>query len=100
LARKYFGRLKREEITPPPHRPEVEQEGIKRVVVKRPAEVPQLSMAWKAPGIVSTLGEDAQIEEWEPYAMEVLSGILSGGSSARFESRLVRAQEIATGVGS
>jgi len=100
LARKYFGRLKRETIVPPAARPEVPQNGIKRVVVKRSAEVPQLTMAYKTPGLISSLGEAAEIEAWEPYALEVLSGILSGGSSARFESRLVRRQEIATGVGS
>lgn len=100
LARKYFGRLKQETIVPPPHRPEVQQHGIKRVVVKRPAEVSQLTMAYKTPGMKSALAGEAGVEPWEPYALEVLSGILSGGSSARFESRLVREQEVATGVGS
>jgi len=100
LAKKYFGRLKKEVIAPPSHRPEVEQQGLKRVVVKRPAEVPQLYMAWKVPGLISTLGDNPSVEEWEPYALEVLSGILSGGSSARFESRLVRGQQVAAGASS
>jgi len=100
LAKKYFGPLRRETITPPAHRPEVPQNGIKRVVVKRAAEVPQITMAYKTPGLLTSLTANTEIELWEPYALEVLSGILSGGSSARFESRLVRAQEVSSGVGS
>jgi zinc protease len=100
LAKQYFGPLKREVITPPPHRPEVPQLGEKRVTVKKPAEVARLWMAYKVPGLVSAQAEDTHVEEWEPYALEVLSGILSGGSSARFASRLVRGQEVAVSVGS
>ncbi len=100
LAKKYFGPLKKEVIVPPSFRPEVQQQGLKRVVVKRPAEVPQLYMAWKVPGLISVRGENAEVEAWEPYALEVLSGILSGGSSARFESRLVRGQQVATSASS
>jgi zinc protease len=100
LAKKFFGPLKREDITPPANRPEVPQLGIKRVTVKRPAEVARLWMAYKAPGLASTLAQESQIEGWEPYALEVLSGILSGGNSARFPSRLVRGLEVAVSVGS
>ncbi len=100
LAKKYFGRLKQENIIPPAHRPEVEQQGQKRVVVKRPAELAQLYLGYKVPGLISATGESPQVEVWEPYALEVLSGILSGGSSARFESRLVRGQQVAAGAGS
>lgn len=100
LAKKYFASLKKENIIPPSPRPEVHQSGIKRVIVKRQAEVPQLNMAWKAPGLISAAGPKPSVEIWEPYALEVLSGILSGGNSARFESRLVRGQQVAAGVGS
>lgn len=100
LAKKYFGRLKRENIIAPAHRPEVDQLGLKRVVVKRPAEVAQLFIGYKAPGLISAQGENPSVESWEPYALEVLSGILSGGSSARFESRLVRGEQVAAGIGS
>jgi zinc protease len=100
LARRYFGRLKKEVITPPAHRPEVPQHGIKRVVVKRHAEVPRMLMTYKVPGLKSSLQQGSEAETWEPYALEVMSAVLSGGGSARFESRLVRGQEIAAGVGS
>lgn len=95
LAKKHFAHLKPETIIPPKHRPEVEQRGMKKVVVKRPAELPYLMMAYKTP----SLGNIAPEEEWELYALEVLAGILDGGSSARFASRLVRGQEVAAGVG-
>ncbi len=100
LARKYFGRLKGEVALPPSHRPEVEQQGIKRVIVKRPAEIARLTMAYKTPALKSALQDNSSVEKWEPYALEMLSGILSGGSSARFASRLVRGEEVATGVNS
>jgi len=99
LAQKYFGRLKSESLEPPAWRPEVPQAGIKRVTVKRPAEVPSLIMAWKVPVLTTTLAKDSGVETWEPYALEVLSGILDGGSSARFSTQLVRGQEVAAGIG-
>jgi zinc protease len=100
LARKYFGALEPGDATPAPaRRPEPPQAGSKRVVVKRPAEVPLLIMAWKAPVLVTTLRPDSGVDSWEPYALEVLSGILDGGSSARFATRLIRGTEVAAGVG-
>ena len=99
LARKYFGRLKSESLEPPAWRPEAPQVGIKRVTIKRPAEVPYLTMAWKVPVLTSTLATDSGMASWEPYALEVLSGILDGGSSARFAAHLVRGQEVAAGIG-
>jgi zinc protease len=99
LAKKYFASLKAEEIRLPGRDIEVEQRGIKRVIVKRPAQVAQILMAYKIPVLRSALDKSAIIEEWEPYALEVLAGVLDGGGSARFASRLVRGKEIASGVG-
>lgn len=56
-------------------------------------------LAFKVPGLKSSLADDSPTARWEPYALEVLAGILSGGSSARFASKLVRGQQVATGVG-
>jgi len=36
--------------------------------------------------------------DWEPYALEVLAGLLTGGESARLRSRLVRGQQVAASV--
>jgi zinc protease len=37
--------------------------------------------------------------EWEAYALEVLAGVLDGGSSARLSSGLVRGKQIAVAAG-
>lgn len=98
LARKHFAPLKSENISPPDPRPEVEQQGIKRVTVKRPAELPYLFMGYKVPSIRPGYETVDDITEQELYALEVLAGILDGGNSARFSSRLVRGSEIAASV--
>jgi zinc protease len=75
--------------------PEIEQKGLRRVQVKAPAELPYLTMGWKIP-VVKTATEKLA---WEPYALEVLAGVLDGGNSARFAKELVREQQVAAGVG-
>lgn len=98
LAQKYFADLKSEVITPPNSLPEVKQQGIKRVNVKRPAELPSILMAYKTP-VLKTALDNTEQPEWEIYALEVLAGILDGGKSARFSRELVRGKEIAASVG-
>ena len=99
LAKKHFGDLRPETITPPRPLPETEQSGIKRVVARRPARLPHLLMIYKAPSLRAALLAE-QTPDWEPYALVVLDNILSGGGSARFAARLVRGAEVATSVGS
>ncbi len=98
LAKKYFAALKPEKITAPKFVSEVKQQGEKRINVKRPAELPSVLMAYKTP-VLKTALDNSDQPEWEIYALEVLSGILDGGNSARFQSNLVRAKEIAASVG-
>jgi zinc protease len=90
LAQKYFGPLKPEEIVAPKPRVEPVQQGLRQITVKAPAEVPQLIMGYKVP-VLKTAAED-----WEPYALDVLSGILDGGDSARFARELVRGTRVAS----
>ena len=99
LAQKYFAPLPREEVPEVASMPEAEQRGIKRVTVKRPAELPALMMAYKTPSLMTAQKYPDQVPEWEPYALEVLSGILDGGASARFTSNLIRNKEIAASIG-
>ncbi len=98
LAKKYFGPIPSVDINPGVPRPEVEQNGIKRIVVKRPAELPYLIMGYKAPSLTESQRQPEQVPETEVYALEVLSGILDGGDSARFKSILVREKEVASSV--
>jgi zinc protease len=95
LAQRYFGPLKPEEVASLKPQTEVPQRGLRRVEVKAPAELPYLMMGWKIP--VATTAETGP--EWEPYALEVMAGILDGDNSARFARELVREQQVATSVG-
>ena len=70
---------------------ETPQRGSKRIEVQRPAKLPWLTMLYKVPSLGT-----AGTEVWEPYALEVLTAVLSFGDSARLTSRLVRGRETAT----
>lgn len=100
LAIKYFAGLPPAAVSSGSPLPEIPQLGIKRVTVKRPAQVPFLLMAYKVP-VLKTAIENSQdnIEAWEMYALDVLVGVLDGGSSARFASRLIRGREVAASAG-
>lgn len=89
LAEKYFGPLKAKPLPPRKPQDEPQQHGIRRVQVKAPAELPVLMMAWRAPVL-----RDVD-NEWEPYALEMLAGVLDGNEAARLNSSLVREQKIA-----
>ena len=62
-------------------------------MVKAPAELPYLIMAYHAPTL-----RDAE-KDWKPYALEMLAGVLDGNSSARLNKALVRDQQVAMDVG-
>jgi len=94
LAYEYFGSLPPGELITTKRQIEVPQQGTKRITVKRPAELPTIMMAYKTPVIVANNLDDNEYD-WEPYALEVLAGILDGGDSARIASRLVRGNEVA-----
>ena len=89
LATKYFGSLAPRAL--PARKPQAEpaQVGIKRLVVKAPAKVPYLVMAYHAPAL-----RDWQ-QDWVPYALQILGGVLSGNDSARLQKSLVKEQQIA-----
>ena len=94
LAYEYFGSLPSGQPITTKKQIEVPQQGTKRITVKRPAELPTLMMAYKTPVIIPSDLDDNEYD-WEPYALEVLAGILDGGNSARIASRLIRGNEIA-----
>lgn len=93
LAKTHFGSIKPSVIAERKPRKEIEQQGIKRLVVKAPAQVPFMIMGYQAPSLLDTE------HEWEPYALEVLVAVLDGGFSARIEKHLVREQQVAASVG-
>lgn len=92
-AKKYFGPLKPETITQPKPRIEPPQQGGRALRVEVPAEVPYTVMGYKVP--VLKTAQDGK----EPYALEVLAGILDGGDSARLATELVRGSQVASSAG-
>ncbi len=94
LAQRHFGALKAgaRAVAPAPAAPRANAE--RRIRVRLPAEVPYLIMGFHTP----VLGDPA-VPAWEPYALEVLAGVLDGGNSARFARELVRGAQVAAEVG-
>ncbi|MDT3706821.1 MAG: pitrilysin family protein [Thiobacillus sp.] len=89
MAKRHFGALPARTL--PPRKPQEEpaQIGTKRIVVKVPAQLPYLLMVWHAP----------TLKDWEkdtdPYALQILAGVLSGNDSARLQKSLVKTRQIA-----
>jgi zinc protease len=92
-AERTYGRLKGHALPIRKPQNEPEQLGIKRIVVKAPAKLPYLAMAWKVPRL-----KDVEHDR-EPYALEVLASVLDGNEAARFARRLVREQKVAQSAG-
>ncbi|MGQ0442448.1 MAG: M16 family metallopeptidase [Methylophilaceae bacterium] len=97
LAKQYFGKIKPRKL--PARKPQIEpqQTGERRAVVKASGKLPYLVMGFHTPTI-----EDApktEMAAWEPYALDVLAGVLSGNDSARLNQKLVRETSLAVDVG-
>lgn len=89
LAIKHFGPLKPSVIPVTKPRIEVPQRGKRTVRVEVPARVPYLLMGYKVPSL-NTVEDDQEV-----YALEVLSGILDGGDSARLARNVIRGKQLA-----
>ncbi len=92
LAEQYFGKLKPKVL--PARKPQVEpaQIGERSIIVKAPAKQPYLLMGYHVPAL------NDPAKDWEPYALEVLAGVLSGNPAARLNQRLVRETQLAVDV--
>jgi len=94
LAKKYFGPLKPSPgLLPPKPQTEPAQKGLRRLQVKMPAQLPYLLIGYAVPSL------KVAEQEWEAYALEVLAGVLDGGTSARLATRLVREQGLLSSSG-
>lgn len=92
LAERYFGALERRSI--PPRKQQVEPPvlGKKTVQVQSRAKLPIVMLGYSVPGV--TMAKKA----FEPYALEIIAGILDAGESSRFAKNLIRGQHIASGA--
>ena len=102
LAKQYFGPLKPRIL--PMRKPQTEppQMGERRLVVKAPGKLPYLAMGFHVPTLVGpelSSGAITPQQAWEPYALDVLAGVLSGNDSARLNQKLVRETSVALDVG-
>jgi zinc protease len=96
LAKLHFGKLKAKKL--PARKPQTEppQMGERRLVVKAPGKLPYLAMGFHTPTLVDNPNSE---QAWEPYALDVLAGVLSGNDSARLNQKLVRETSVALDVG-
>jgi zinc protease len=92
-AKRYYGPLARKAI--PERKPQSEpaQRGLKRVMLKAPAELAYVRLGYKAPALRDPA------KDWEPFALEVLVKVLGGNDGARLNQILVRERRIATSAG-
>ena len=102
LAKQHFGKLKTKKL--PARKPQTEpaQIGERRIVVKAPGKLPYLTMGYHVPTLIGSESSNAPItaeQGWEPYALDVLAGVLSGNDSARLNQKLVREASLAVDVG-
>ena len=92
-AEKHYGSLAADELPARRISPEPAQRGPRASVVKAPAELPYLTMAWQVPALRDPANDR------EAYALQVLAAVLDGYDGARLTRRLVRDQQIAVSVG-
>ena len=92
LAKRYFGPVAAKTVAPQKKTPEIIPLGQREIVVKAPAKLPWMIMGYNVPTATTTK------DQWEVYALDVVTGILDGGRSARFEKTLVRDQQIASSI--
>ncbi|MDR2092096.1 MAG: insulinase family protein [Azoarcus sp.] len=89
LARKHYGALKPARLPERRISAEPAQRGKRSAVVRAPAELPWLAMAWRVPPLRDP-GADK-----EAYALQMLAEILDGYEGARLDRRLVREKRVA-----
>ena len=88
LAKKYLEPIPRQEPPPPVRTREPEQQGERRLVVRKEAELPIQMVAWHVP--------EARHKDYA--ALRVLRAILSEGRSSRLYRRLVDRDQVALSV--
>ena len=91
-AERYFGAIPARELPARKPQAEPEQQGARQVTLKAPAKLPAVILAWQAPRLANPESD------WEPYALEILSGILDGNGSARLPKALIKDKQMAVDV--
>ncbi|ADO75218.1 M16 family metallopeptidase [Stigmatella aurantiaca] len=90
LAEKFLGPIPAQPAPAPVRTQEPEQQGERRVTVRRLAQAPLLQMAWH--GLAAT--------DSDAPALEMLMGLLTEGDSSRLHRKLVEEEQVALSVAS
>ncbi len=93
LAEKYFGKIPPKTLPKTKPQNDPPQNGIRRVVIKAPAENPYLVMAYKVPTM-----RDVEKDN-DAHALDVLAAVLDGYDNARLPAKLVRTDRVANSAG-
>lgn len=93
MARRHYGPIPSRQVTAQRISTEPEQRGPRHTVVRAPAELAYLALAWHAPTLRDTANDR------DVYALQVLSAVLDGFDGARLPRHLVREQRVAVSVG-
>ncbi|KTC76046.1 zinc protease [Legionella birminghamensis] len=92
LAKLYFSPLKKKPNFVRKSQQEPPNLGAKSVAIHAPAKLPMLMFGYSVPSVKTAK------TNWEPYALEVIAGILDAGESSRFAKNLVRGSHMASNV--
>ncbi len=93
LAEQSFGGIAAKPLPERKPQDEPPQLGIRRITVKAPAELPYVLMAYRVPVL-----RDPE-NDWEPYALDMLAGVLDGNEAARLNRVLVREEQLVSSAG-
>jgi zinc protease len=93
MAENYFADIPPSKTIPAKLRKERKQRSSKQVTVMVPAKVAYLTIGYKVP-VINTASQS-----WEPYALQLMAGILDGGDSTRLHRNLIKGKEIASSAG-
>ena len=93
LASKHFGAIPARALPERKPQDEPPQKGQRRVTVKAPSELPSVLLAFRVPKLRDP------VNDREPYALEVLEGVLDGHEAARLAASLVRGSRLAAAAG-
>jgi len=89
MAERTYGKIPNQKLANRKIQGEPEQVGIKKFHLKAPAENILVFMGWKVPKIL-----EGNIDVIDPWALEVLAGVLDGNQNTRLNRVLVKDKRI------
>ena len=92
LAEQTYGKLASRPLPVRRSQDEPEQKGMRRLVLKAPAELPLVALGFKVPVL-----RDVEKDN-DSYALSMLAAVLDGHDAARFKRHLVRERGLAVDV--